>query len=127
MPSLVTLVCASAGNWPSASAPAASPSAFNDLIMSFSSPLAIVVRGDKAASIPRFSENVAALRHRPVTVHGVDLAGVALVHKASLQFHGRRQLFILRRQLALDQIELLDGLDPREIGVDGLDLDRKSV
>src|SRR3954453_12519135 len=98
MPSLVTLVCAEAGRTLSASAPTARPSAFSDFDMSISSPLARIDAKGKAVFSPSpFSFWLSALSHRPVAVHGVDLAGVAFVHKASLQFHGRRQLFVLGR------------------------------
>src|SRR4051812_21236581 len=108
MPSLVTLVCASAGRAVSASALTARPSAFNDFDISFSSPLAIMdSEGQADLSLAVFRKN-ATSGHRAVIVHGLDLAGVALVHKIPLQFHGRRQLFILRRELTLDQIESLD-------------------
>src|ERR1700733_8938152 len=122
MPSLVTLVCAEAGRWVSASAPTARPSAFNDFDMSISSPLAIVMRRMRPLQSLAVFKEYRALSHRPVAVHGVDLAGVALVHKVPLQFHGRRQFFILGRQLTLDQEEFLDGFDPREVGVHRLDL-----
>ena len=63
-----------------------------------------------------------ALSHRPVAIHGVDLDRVTLVHEIPLQLHGRRQFLVLGCQLSLDQIEFLNGLDPRQFGVDRLDL-----
>src|SRR3954454_16197971 len=93
MPSLVTLVCARAGRWVSASALTARPSAFNDFDISLSSPLAVVDSEGQGRFIPSpFSKTHHALCHRPVIVHRLDLAGVALVYEIPLQFHGRRQL-----------------------------------
>src|SRR5215472_11639750 len=55
-------------------------------------------------------------------IHAVDHALVLLVHELALEFHGRRQFVVLGGELLLDQPELLDGLDPREVLVDPLDL-----
>src|SRR5579883_1080834 len=48
-----------------------------------------------------------ASRHRAIPIHRLDLRGVALVHEFPLQLHGRRQLLVLRGELALDQMESL--------------------
>src|ERR1043166_6089182 len=75
MPSLVTLASRRAGRWGSASALIARPSAFNDLDISFSSPLAIMdSEGQADLSLAVFRKN-AASGHRPVIVHGLALAG----------------------------------------------------
>src|SRR3954451_14356874 len=92
MPSLVTLVCARAGRWVSASALTARPSAFNDFDISLSSPLAVMDGEGQGRFIPSPFLTKLASCHRAIIVHGVDLAGIALVHKAALQFHGGRQL-----------------------------------
>src|SRR5215831_4098714 len=55
-------------------------------------------------------------------IHAVDHRLVLLVHKFPLELHGRRQLIVLGGELLLDQAELLDGFDPREVLVDPLDL-----
>ena len=62
------------------------------------------------------------LSRRRAAIHGVDLVEIVLVHEIPLQLHGRRQLVVLRRELAFDEEETLDGLDPREVAVDLLDL-----
>src|SRR5712671_3989015 len=126
MPSLVTLVWAEAGRWVSARALTARPSTLNDFDIAVSSSLARVERRagpflSFAVSTIRFPLS-SALRHRPFAIHGVDLGGVTLVHETALQLHGRRQFLILWRELTLDQEELLDGFDTREIDVDRLDL-----
>src|SRR5713101_3517497 len=59
---------------------------------------------------------------RGAGVERLDLAGVFLVHELALELHGRGQLVVLRRELLLDQVEFLDGLDPGELAVDLLDL-----
>src|SRR6185369_3315975 len=127
MPSLVTLVWAAAGNWVSARALTARPNALNDFDIAVSSSLARVARRvgpyrSFAVSKKNPLEMSASLRHRPFAIHGVDLGGVAFVHEAALQLHGRRQLLVLGRELAFDQVELLDGFDAREVDVDRLDL-----
>src|SRR5438045_6630546 len=55
-------------------------------------------------------------------VHRLDFAAVFLVHDLSLHLHGGRQLAGLDRELARDDREALDGLNPRQLVVDGLDL-----
>src|SRR5260370_15594871 len=122
MPSLVTLVWAAAGRWVSARALTAMPSALNDFDIAVSSSLARVERRVGPFNPSPFSNLSRCSSHRPVAIHGVDLDRVALVHEIPLQLHGRRQFLVLRRQLAFDQEELLDGFDPREIGVHRLDL-----
>src|SRR5712671_3080519 len=122
MPSLGTLVWAAAGRWVSASAPTARPSALNDFdILSLLFVWPVLSEGWGPLNPSPFPLR-AALCHRPFAIHGLDLGRVTLVHEAALQLHGRRQLLILGRQLPLDQEEFLDGLDPREIDVDRLDL-----
>src|SRR5216683_5860827 len=127
MPSLVTLVCAVAGRWVSARAPTARPSALNDFDIAVSSCWPVL--GEGSGLLVSFAGSVSVafvwrrLSHRSfAAIHGVDLAGVTLVHKTALQLHGRRQFLVLGRQLPLDQIEFLDGLDPGEIDVHRLDL-----
>src|SRR5258708_3831802 len=130
MPSLVTLVWAAAGRWVSARALTARPNALNDFDIANSFSLARVERRlgpyDPSPfsknSDAKFDTNLDDSSHRPFAIHGVDFRGVTLVHEAALQLHGRRQFLVLGRQLALDQEEALDGLDPREIDVDRLDL-----
>src|SRR4051812_26439076 len=94
MPSLVTLVWAAAGRWVSARALTARPNALNDFDIAISSSLARVERrvGPPYPSpfskppLSRFSfEHEMPSRHRTFAVHGVDLGGVTLVHKAALQ------------------------------------------
>src|SRR4051812_38083264 len=116
IPSLVTLVCAAAGKWVSARALTARPNALNDFDIAVSSPLARVERGVGLLEIPRrFQKSSSGLRHRAfAAIHGFDLDRIALVHKTALQLHGRRQFLVLGRQLTLDQVEFLDGLDPGE-------------
>src|SRR4029077_4955076 len=112
-------------SWVSARALTARPSAFNDFDIAVSSWLARVGRRVGPSRPSPFAKildsKLIPLRHRPFAVHGVDLGRVTLVHKTALQLHGRRQFLILGRQLALDQEEFLDGLDPRKIDVDRLD------
>src|SRR5215510_8098302 len=55
-------------------------------------------------------------------VHGVDDVLVLAVDERALELHGRRELLVLRGEDLLDQPELLDGLDPRQLPVDPLDL-----
>src|SRR5215468_12742367 len=55
-------------------------------------------------------------------IHAVDHGLVFLVHELALELHCRRHLVVFRGELLLDQAELLDGLDPREVLVDPLDL-----
>src|SRR5882672_1572647 len=124
IPSLVTLVWAAAGRWVSARAPTARPSALNDFDIPVSSWLARVERRGRAL-VRSFAliKNSGASRHRSLAaIHGFDLGGVTLVHETPLQLHGRRQFLVLGRQLALDQEELLDGLDAGEVDIDRLDL-----
>src|ERR1700682_1050913 len=122
MPSLVTLVWAAAGRWVSASALTARPSALNDFDISsllFVGPYG--AKGGPSGPSP-FPNLFSRLRHRPLAIHGVNLDRVALVHEIPLQLHGRRQFLVLGCQLTFDQEKLLDGFDPREIGVHRLDL-----
>src|SRR3954452_905464 len=124
MPSLVILVCAAAGRWASARAPTARPIALNDFDITsllFSS-LARVER--KVGASQSFAVSQVSFRssHSTIAIHGIDFRGVALVHEAALQLHGRCQFLVLGRQLALDQVELLDGLDASEVGIHRLDL-----
>ena len=65
---------------------------------------------------------VRKLCQRPRPVHCIDLGCVGFIHEAALQLHGRRQFLVLGRELPLDQMELLDGFDAGEIGIDGFDL-----
>src|SRR5437762_7546351 len=63
------------------------------------------VTGVQTCALPISSQSFAvslcvSSSHRPIAIHGIDLGGVTLVHEAALQLHGRRQLFILGRQLA---------------------------
>src|ERR1700736_5714357 len=126
MPSLVTLVWALAGLSVSASALTARPSALNDFDISrlplLISSLSILLGPLRAKAGPvTFAVSPEShSRHRALAIHRVDLAGVTLVHEIALQLHGRRQLLVLRRQLALDQKKFLDGLDAGEIGIDRL-------
>src|SRR5262245_39444587 len=101
MPWLVILVCAAAGRWVSARAPTARPSALNDFDIRVSSSLARVERRMGASRSFAVTQSCFSSSHRPIAIHGIDLGGVTLVHEAALQLHGRRQLFILGRQLAL--------------------------
>src|SRR5262245_11683533 len=57
-------------------------------------------------------------RRRSLGVHRVDQLAVLLVHERPLELHRRGQLLVLRRQDLLDEPELLDGLDARELTVD---------
>src|SRR5437763_2955437 len=125
MPSLVTLVWAAAGRWVSARAPTARPSALNDFDIAVSSCWPVL--GEGSGLVVSFAVFASLLRlvlsHRSfAAIHGVDLAGVTLVHKTALQLHGRRQFLVLGRQLTLDQIKFLDGLDAGEIDVHRFDL-----
>src|ERR1700730_5250949 len=125
MPSLVTLVWARAGRWVSASAPTARPSALNDFDIAtplFFGPVLSEGRGLRSFAVFKPLQTSRTSCHRPLAIHGVYLDGIALVHEIPLQLHGRRQFLFLRRQLALDQEELLDGFDAGEIGVHRLDL-----
>src|SRR5690242_9766710 len=128
MPSLVTLVWAIAGSCVSASAPIARPNALSVFdICSLLFP-GWPVSGEGGALKTSFAvfQNLSSSSqrsgHRPRAIHRVDLASVALVHEIALQLHGRRQLLVLRRELPLDQHELLDGFDAGEIGIHRLDL-----
>src|SRR3954454_8030637 len=56
------------------------------------------------------------------TVQGLDAIGVFLFHKLALELHRRRELFVFRGELGLEQEELLHLLDARELLVDALDL-----
>src|SRR5258708_679836 len=140
MPSLVTLVWAAAGRWVSARALTARPHATSDFDMANISSLARVERrlgpprsfavfknSDARSSfehdlfgkpVPTFPGH-ACSRHRPFAIHGVDFGGVALVHEAALQLHGRRQLFVLGRQLTLDQEEALRHRNRRHVSRTG--------
>src|SRR3954468_18288950 len=121
MPSLVTLVCAAADRQVSTTVPAAKPNVLNDLDIDVSSPWGPYdAKGGAITPSLLFKQDCSS--HRPRRIHGVDLGGITLVHEAALQLHGRRQLLVLGRQLALDQEETLDGLDAGEIDVDRLDL-----
>src|SRR4029077_6593357 len=55
-------------------------------------------------------------------VHGVDHVPVLSVDERALELHGRRELLVLRGEDLLDQPKLLDGLDPRQLPVDPIDL-----
>src|SRR6478736_5784105 len=121
MPSLVTLVCATAGKQVSTTAPAAKPTVLNDLDIDVSSPWGPYdAKGGAITPSLLFKQDCSS--HRPRRIHRVDLGGITLVHEAALQLHGRRQLLVLRSELAFDQIESLDGLDAGEIRIDPLDL-----
>src|SRR3977135_4573860 len=88
----------------------------------FQSPLRWPGLSEGWAVSPSLFSIVRCSRHRPIAIHRLDLDRVALVHEIPLQLHGRRQFLVFGCQLALDQEELLDGLDPRESGVPRLDL-----
>src|SRR5882757_1154633 len=107
MPSLVTLVCAAAGRQVSATAPIARPNALNDLDIDVSSLGPCCTKGEGHRSFVVFERVYSSDRQR--VIHRIDFRGIALVHEIALQLHGRRQLLILRRELALDQVKLLDG------------------
>src|SRR5215475_1706637 len=124
-PSLVTLVCATAGSGISESAPSARPSAISDFDIQrllFPDPFFGPCRAKGGPSIPSPLSFPFRSGYRAFAIHGVDLGRVALVHETPLELHGRRQLFIFGRELTLDQIEFLDSLDAREIGIDCFDL-----
>src|SRR5712672_4172423 len=55
-------------------------------------------------------------------IHAVDHPDVLFIHELALELHCRRELVVLGGELLLDQPELLDRLDPREILVDPFDL-----
>src|SRR5215212_2908238 len=55
-------------------------------------------------------------------VHRLDPVGVLALDQLSLELHRRRQFLVLGAELRLEQAELLDLLDPRELAVDPLDL-----
>src|SRR4051794_20482763 len=121
MPSLVALVCATAGRQVSTTAPAAKPNVLNDLDIDVSSPWGPYgAKGGAFTPSLLFKQDCSS--HRPRRIHRVDFGGITLVHEAALQLHGRRQLLVLRSELAFDQIESLDGLDAGEIGIDRFDL-----
>src|SRR3979409_2102493 len=126
MPSLVTLVWAAAGRWDSARAPTARPSALNDFDISSLLCWPVLGEGWGPAILRRFQIG-RRLRHRPLAIHGVDLAREALLPEIPLQLHGRGQFLVFGRQLALDQEELLDGFDTGEIGVHRLDLAQHQI
>src|SRR6266446_8491840 len=75
-----------------------------------------------AALHPGYQGSSVIPSRRGAGVERLDLAGVFLVHEFALELHGRGELVVLRGELLLDQVELLDGLDPGELGVDLLDL-----
>src|SRR5438046_6016011 len=50
-----------------------------------------------------------------LSVHGVDDILVLRADERPLQLHGRRQLLVVGSEDLLDEAELLDGLDPREL------------
>src|SRR5882672_1035153 len=54
-------------------------------------------------------------------IHQVDHPLVLLVHELALELHRRRHFLVLGGELLLDQPELLDRFDPREILVNALD------
>src|SRR5262245_39280009 len=57
-----------------------------------------------------------------LSVHGVDHVPVLRAHEAPLELHGGRELLVLGGEELLDQVKLLDGLDPGELLVHPLDL-----
>src|SRR5260370_26481767 len=55
-------------------------------------------------------------------IHAVDHPDVLFIHEFALELHRRRELVVLGGELLLDQAELLDRLDAREVLVHPLDL-----
>src|SRR5436309_6943004 len=94
----------------SATAPTSTPAATSRILIARS------FRSD-ATSGPR--RRRAALR---LGVHGLDHVLVLSVDERALELHRRRELLVLRGEDLLDQPELLDGLDPRQLPIDAVDL-----
>src|ERR1044071_7177434 len=77
-----------------------------------------IASASAAASAKRFMVMSPGL----LTVKGFDPFGVLFLDQLALELHRRRQLFVFRAELVLEQEELLHLLDARELLVDAVDL-----
>src|SRR5262249_9391045 len=76
-----------------------------------------IASANAAASAKRFMVCLLASS----SVEGFDPFGVLLLDELALELHRRRQLFVFRGELGLEQEELLHLLDASELLVDAVD------